>query len=51
MEQSIKTIKKLEQRFNKYGKGIPVSLLGIKSWGTVDYANKIGYLILLDWTR
>lgn len=49
MVQSMETIKRLERRFKN--KPIPVSQLGIKSWGTVDYAKKINYFILLDWRK
>jgi len=42
-------ISKLKRRFSDYKKGIPVSKLGIKSWGIIDYANSQGIYINLDW--
>lgn len=45
----LEDVTRLLSRYKGHKKGIPVSELGIKSWGIIDYARSQGIPIKLDW--
>jgi len=45
----LSNVLRLLNRFKSHKKGIPVSELGIKSWGIVDYAMSQNIPIKLNW--